>query len=448
MCNDPGTSAAFQEGGEVFGTVAGTPVSVGTPGQYQPGITDLAYGLMQQEFALPEQQVAGLTPDQQRAFELARFGVGSFQPFLQQAEGLTAEGVSALRGSLGDTRSLAGQIPGAIAPGQAALGRAAFGAESSATRGMLGADIAAARARVSSEAAQRALQEASGFGLESARAGIAGLAPEAAMSYMNPYEEAVVQRTMDDIARQGRIAQQGLASQAVAAGAFGGSRGQQAQSELQRNILEQQARSVAQLRQSGFESAAGRAMQGAQLTGQLGQIGSGAAASAAEAAWFDWSAGGRQPWAAGLAARSLRYSGRARCAAAGGWSRSGDRGPRTAVHGPRPDRAAAWPAGHQHDAHRRPAAAAPRAGESRRASGQPDADGNAALPAACLCVRHHHRRAVGPDGHADAAGSERRFAACGSWYCSIRLVPRIELITRIDHEQPHVSKALPDPRST
>jgi hypothetical protein len=103
------------------------------------------------------------------------------------------------------------------------------------------------------------------------------------MGYMNPFEEAVVQQTMADIARQGRIAQQGLASQAVAAGAFGGSRGQQAQSELQRNILEQQARSVAQLRQSGFESAAGRAMQGAQLTGQLGQIGSGAAASAAEA---------------------------------------------------------------------------------------------------------------------------------------------------------------------
>ena len=72
MCNDPGTPAAFQEGGEVFGTIAGRPVSVGTPGQYQPGITDLAYGLMQQEFALPEQQVAGLTPDQQRAFELAR----------------------------------------------------------------------------------------------------------------------------------------------------------------------------------------------------------------------------------------------------------------------------------------------------------------------------------------------------------------------------------------
>jgi hypothetical protein len=155
MCNDPGTPAAFQEGGEVFGTIAGRPVSVGTPGEYQPGITDLAYGLMQQEFALPEQQVAGLTPDQLRAFELARFGVGSFQPFLQQAEGLTAEGVSALRGSLGDTRSLAGQIPGAIAPGQAALGRAATGVEAAAARGMTGADIAAAGARIVRSSAAR-----------------------------------------------------------------------------------------------------------------------------------------------------------------------------------------------------------------------------------------------------------------------------------------------------
>jgi hypothetical protein len=199
MCNDPGTPAAFQEGGEVFGTVAGTPVSIGTPGQYQPGITDLAYGLMGQKFDLPEQQVADITPDQQRAFELARSGVGSFQPFLERAEGLTGEGVSALRASL------------------------------------------------------------------------AGLAPGAAMAYMNPFEEAVIQRTMEDIDRQGRIAQQGLASQTVAAGAFGGSRGQLAQSELQRNVLDQQARTAAQLRASGFESAAGRAMQGAQLTGQLGQ---------------------------------------------------------------------------------------------------------------------------------------------------------------------------------
>jgi len=289
MCNNPGTGnvaqqpRAFQEGGPVYGTVGGEKVQVGKPGKYQPGITELAYGLMQQGVELPPQVLAQFTPAQLQAFQFAQSGIGSYQPFLDQASELTEFGVGALESSLAGTQGLAGQVPGAIAPGQAALASAATGAEAAAAQGVAGAGAASQQALESTAAAQQALQEAGAFGLESAQAGIAGLAPGAAMGYMNPFEEAVVQRTMDDIARQGRIAQQGLASQAVAAGAFGGSRGQQAQSELQRNILEQQARSVAQLRQSGFESAAGRAMQGAQLTGQLGQIGSGAAASAAQA---------------------------------------------------------------------------------------------------------------------------------------------------------------------
>jgi hypothetical protein len=287
--------------GQVTGTLAGRQVAVGRPGEYQPGITDLAYGLMQQDFELPEQQVAGFVADQERAFELARQGVGSYRPFLERGEALTEEGVAALQAALGQTRSLAGQIPGVIDPGRAALeqaardsmaaaargeaaaGRAATGVEAAAGRGITGADIAAERARASTAEAQRQLQEASAFGLESARAGIAGLAPGAAMGFMSPFEEAAVQQALADIGRQGQLAQQEVRGQAVRAGAFGGSRQAVAEQELQRNILEQQARTAAQLRAAGFESAANRAMQGAQLTGQLGQIGAGAAAGAAEA---------------------------------------------------------------------------------------------------------------------------------------------------------------------
>jgi hypothetical protein len=310
MCNNPGTPAQFQEGGEVyaagdaqegeqiFGTVAGTPVLAGTVGQYQPGIQDLAYGLMGQRIDLPEQMVAQLSPAQLEAFQRARGGVGSFQPFLQRAEGLTNEGVAALQSALGETRALAGQIPGVIAPGRAALDRAATGVQAAAARGVTGADIAAERARASTAEAQRQLQEASAFGLESARAGLAGLAPGAAMGFMSPFEEAAVQQALADIGRQGQLAQQQVRGQAVQAGAFGGSRQAVAEQELQRNILEQQARTAAQLRAAGFESAANRAMQGAQLTGQLGQIGSGAAAGAAEA-------GGRL----GLSAEQLAQTG-------------------------------------------------------------------------------------------------------------------------------------------
>ena len=305
--------------GQVTGTLAGRQVTLGRPGEYQPGIGDLARGLMEQEIVLPEQRVAQFAADQQRAFELARQGVGSFQPFLQRAEALTEEGVGALQSALGETRALAGQIPGVIDPGRAALERAALGVEAAAGRGetaaqraatgaeaaagrgeaaarlaatgvaaaagrgVTGADIAAERARASTAEAQRQLQEASAFGLESARAGIAGLAPGAATGFMSPFEEAAVQQALADIGRQGELAQQEVRGQAVRAGAFGGSRQAVAEQELQRNILEQQARTAAQLRAAGFESAANRALQAAQATGQLGQIGAGAAAGAAEA---------------------------------------------------------------------------------------------------------------------------------------------------------------------
>lgn len=219
------------------GFVAGRRVEVPGAGQDIPGITELAYGLMAAPTEIPEQQVAGFTPDQLAAFEMARQGVGAFEPYLQAATGLTQAGVGALEQARQGTVGLGQQIPGQIAPGQ------------------------------------QATRQAARLGLGAAGAGIAGLAPEAAMAYMSPFEEAVVQQTLADIARQGEIAQQDVRAGAVRAGAFGGGRQAVAEQELQRNILEQQARSAAQLRAGGFESAAQRAQQAAQATGQLGMQG-------------------------------------------------------------------------------------------------------------------------------------------------------------------------------
>ena len=104
--------------------------------------------------------------------------------------------------------------------------------------------------------------------------------PEGYRAFMNPYEDQVIDNTMADIRRQGDIAQQGVRAQAVGAGAFGGSRGQIAQSELDRNVMKQQADTAAQMRAAGFqnaqqaamnafESGMGRQQQLGQLTGQL-----------------------------------------------------------------------------------------------------------------------------------------------------------------------------------
>lgn len=293
MCENAGVPQQYQAGGPVdtgftgSAVIGGREFAVPTAGDRVPGLSLTAQGLMATPLNLPDQQVAGFSPAQLRAFGLAEQGVGSYKPFLERGTALTEEGVASLQQSLGATRDLAGQIPGQMAPGQEALRQAG-----------IDVGVTADRARASTAEAQRQLMEASDFGMSTARQGIAGLSPDAALQFMSPFEDAAIQQALADIARQGQLAQQNVRGQAVQAGAFGGSRQAVAEQELQRNILEQQARTAAQMRAGGFESAANRSLQAAQTTGQLGQIGSSAAAGAAEA-------GGRL----GLSAEQLAQTG-------------------------------------------------------------------------------------------------------------------------------------------
>ena len=95
--------------------------------------------------------------------------------------------------------------------------------------------------------------------------------PQGAAQFFNPYENQVVQQTMQDIAQEGAKAHRQLGAQGVASGAFGGSRFGVAQAELAGKTLEQQARSAGQLRQQGFRDAQTAAQRAAQLQGALGQ---------------------------------------------------------------------------------------------------------------------------------------------------------------------------------
>ena len=96
-------------------------------------------------------------------------------------------------------------------------------------------------------------------------------APGGVSQFMNPFENQVVQQTMQDIATQGQKAQQQLAGSGVASGAFGGSRFGVAQADLAGKTLEQQARSAGQIRQQGFQQAQQAAQRAAQLQAGLGQ---------------------------------------------------------------------------------------------------------------------------------------------------------------------------------
>ena len=106
--------------------------------------------------------------------------------------------------------------------------------------------------------------------------------PQAYQSYMDPYEDQVVQQTLADIQLSGDFQKQGIRDQAVRAGAFGGSRSLLAEMEQQRNIDQQKARTAGQLRSEGygqaqnmaqgaFENQMARGQTGAQLFQGLGQ---------------------------------------------------------------------------------------------------------------------------------------------------------------------------------
>ena len=406
------------------GVIGGREVGVAGPGDDIPGVTELAYGLAAEGLTLPEQQLAGFTPDQLAAFEMARAGIGSYQPYLDRATDLTDTGVAALQRARRQTNRLARQIPGEVSSGQQALSQAATdiqqfagegalaaseaarnieqfairgarsadeaaanvlraaqssdpatrlaarelmksssrigdlatrteerllsqgikaediatqaaanaralqdpmaaqlgqstsGARGFAQQGISGAQTAADRARMSTAEAQQSLAEAAQMGRSTAQQGIAQLAgtgqmfdPSMTGSFMNQYEDAAVQATLDDMARQGLMQQNEAAAQAVQSEAFGGSRADLVSTELARNLLEQQGKVSSQMRAAGAESAAQRAQQAfeaaqgrqqnvAQLTGQLGQIGVGASAQAAQA-------GGQL----GLSAEELAQSG-------------------------------------------------------------------------------------------------------------------------------------------
>ena len=108
--------------------------------------------------------------------------------------------------------------------------------------------------------------------------GVSAAMPDSTQAFMNPFIQNVIDQNLADIQRQGDIARQQIGSSAVQQGAFGGSRQAVLQGEIAADVMDQQARTGAQLRSAGFQQAQNLAQQAAQqqlrqaqLTGQLGQ---------------------------------------------------------------------------------------------------------------------------------------------------------------------------------
>jgi len=92
--------------------------------------------------------------------------------------------------------------------------------------------------------------------------------PQAYQQFMSPYQQEVIQTSLNEFDRQRAIAQQQIGQQAIQAGAFGGGREGVQQAEFGAQSLQDRALLEAQLRQQGFQQA-----QQAAAVAQQQQVG-------------------------------------------------------------------------------------------------------------------------------------------------------------------------------
>jgi len=234
---------------------------------YKLGLLQEAQRLYNEPMMLPAVEAAGMSPAEQQAMDLARQGIGAFEPYVQAgAQGLTQGMDLTQRGALA-----AGAIQTApmYQEAQNVLGRA---------MPVLGQGI--------------------GGLLGSAQA----YDPNAALNFMNPYQQAVTQNALGEMRRQADIARQGQAAQAIGAGAFGGTREGVQRAEFERGvqdlmmqrIMQDYAQNYLQAQQAamqGFEAQQGRQLASSQALGQAamqyGQLGQGIGALTAQQASTD-----------------------------------------------------------------------------------------------------------------------------------------------------------------
>ena len=216
----------------------------------QGGIFPYAQGFLQDQFqnlGTPDsspytytgQRVADFDPRERYAMDMSDQAIGSYRPYLQNQGQLLSEAGTAARGGTTEGQGLI---------------RSGLGAGADFTR----------------EAAGIARGSAPDFG--SARAGLGraeqtGIGstgmydPNSAQGFYNPYENQVVQQTMQDVREGLAKGDMGMRDEAVSGGAFGGSRSRMRRDELAANTARGAAQQVGALRSQGFGQAQNQAQQ-------------------------------------------------------------------------------------------------------------------------------------------------------------------------------------------
>ena len=109
-----------------------------------------------------------------------------------------------------------------------------------------------------------------GAGLGAIGAGVQTLDPRQVSTYMDPYQQQVTQQALAELQRQADIQSQRTAAEAVAAGAFGGSRFGVREAEEARNLAQVKSQRIFEDLSRNYLQAQQAQQQTAQQLGQLG----------------------------------------------------------------------------------------------------------------------------------------------------------------------------------
>jgi hypothetical protein len=189
-------------------------------------------------------RIAGFTPAEQAAMGMTFDNLGSYAPFYGAAQDIYGQSYADLLRT------------GALGEGMIGTGADKFSQFTDIATGLYGMAPGAA------EAGTAAGVGAVTSGMEGSLAGLGAFDPANIDAFMNPFEDQVVQKALQDLEEQGAQTEAQAQAQALASGAFGGSRARLGSAEREEALREAQTSTAGRLRQSGFD----RAMQQAIAT--------------------------------------------------------------------------------------------------------------------------------------------------------------------------------------
>lgn len=272
---------------------------------FKLGLMESARNLVGQPYQLPAYQVAGLTGQQLAAEQLAQQGVGAYRPYLDIASQGIAQGQNlaqtgargvaginvtpeflaaqqamqagmATAGALPAYAQMAGTGMPAVQAGMGAVGSAAMQAPTYMQANLQPSQQMLQQAATQTQAAPyqpgfQTSQQAMLAGIGGLQGGTGQFTADVTQQFMNPYQQQVIDEAIRQINRQGDIARQGLAAQAVRSGAFGSTREGVQRAEMERALAEQRNAAIVGGLQSGYQQAQQTAQQAFEAAQQRQQ---------------------------------------------------------------------------------------------------------------------------------------------------------------------------------